>query len=107
MKATWLAVVLLLFVVSLSVKASEKNAVADLSPLAQSIPSKINLNTADVRMLTQSFKGIGKKRAQAIVHYRETQGTFKSVADLAAVRGLGRSFINTHLAELQTVFTVE
>ena len=51
----------------------------------------INLNKADVDTLTQSFKGIGRKRAEAIVAYREANGEFKSLDDLALVKGIGRS----------------
>ena len=107
MKATLFAAVLLLSIVSLSVEAAVPNnsAPASSPPVVKTLP-KININTADVSALTQSFKGIGKKRAEAIVHYRETHGAFKSVADLAAVRGLGETFVSAHLAALQLVFSV-
>lgn len=106
MKATLFAAVLLLSVVSLSVEAAVPNVRPSSSPpVAQNLP-KININTADVSALTQSFKGIGKKRAEAIVQYRETHGAFKSVADLAEVRGLGQTFVSAHLAALQLVFSV-
>ncbi len=107
MKATWFAVVLLLFVVSLSAEAGVKMSAPGASPPTVLVPSKINLNTADASVLTQSFKGIGKKRAEAIVHYRETHGVFKSVASLAEVRGLGKTFVSAHLVALQSVFSVE
>lgn len=99
MKATLFAVVLLLFVASFPSFAVEKNKQ----------PSKplviINLNKADVSTLTHSFKGIGKKRAEAIVDYREAHGDYRSVADLAGVRGL-RSFVNKNLLQLQKAFAV-
>lgn len=74
---------------------------------AVEVAPKINLNTANVPILIQSFKGIGKVRAQAIVHYRETNGPFKSVEDLAQVTGLGKQFVSKHLEELQQVFVVK
>jgi len=106
MKATLFAVVLSLFVVSFSAVA-EVEGVSETPPPVEQIPSKINLNKADVQTLTQSFKGIGKKRAEAIVAYREKNGAFKSVGALAEVRGLGKSFVNSHLDQLQSVFVVE
>jgi len=107
MKATLFAVILLLFVVSFSAQADEKNVEQRASPpIAQTI-DKINLNKADVSTLTNSFKGIGKKRAEAIVKYREEHGDFKSIDDLAQVRGMGKAFVNSHLAQLQEVFAVE
>ena len=48
----------------------------------------VNVNQATVEQLTQ-LPGIGKSKAQAIVDYRTEQGKFKSVADLAQVKGIG------------------
>lgn len=49
---------------------------------------KINLNTATLAELT-TLKGIGEKKAQAILEYREKQGKFSSVDQLADVTGIG------------------
>ena len=67
----------------------------------------INLNTADASTLAHAFKGIGKKRAEAIVLYREEHGRFKSVSELAHIRGLGLSFVTRNLPQLDAVFVVE
>ncbi|WP_225417966.1 helix-hairpin-helix domain-containing protein [Levilactobacillus huananensis] len=48
----------------------------------------VNLNTATVADL-QQLTGIGEKKAQKIVAYREEHGSFKSVKDLAQVSGFG------------------
>ncbi|WP_204381398.1 ComEA family DNA-binding protein, partial [Aeromonas veronii] len=47
-----------------------------------------DINTATLAELT-SLKGIGDKKAQAIVDYREKQGKFTSVDQLADVNGIG------------------
>lgn len=107
MKATMFAVLLSFFVVSLSTQAIAQEAKTTAPPIVKQELKKINLNKASLQALTGSFKGIGQKRAEAIVSYREANGGFKSIEDLAQVRGLGKSFVNTHLAQLQEVFSVE
>ena len=48
----------------------------------------VNLNTATETEL-QTISGIGQKRAQDIIAYRESNGGFKSVDDLKNVSGIG------------------
>ena len=50
--------------------------------------SKINLNTATAEEL-QTISGIGAKRAEDIIAYRESHGGFQSVDDLKNVSGIG------------------
>ena len=103
MKATVFAVVLSFCSLSLPAYALTKEP-----PLAaDQLKPHINLNQADASILAQSFKGIGKKRANAIVAYRESHGGFKSVAELANVRGVGNAFVKGHLNQLQDVFVVK
>lgn len=47
----------------------------------------INLNTADVNLLT-TLKGIGKSRAEEIVKYREENGKFDKIEDIMNVPGI-------------------
>jgi competence protein ComEA len=49
----------------------------------------VNINTADAATLSRELKGIGMKRAQAIVEYRQKHGPFKSAEELALVKGIG------------------
>lgn len=103
MKATWFAVLFSL-VMSCPVQATE--VVTSPPSATKQAQTKINLNSANVQQLTNSFKGIGHKRAQAIVTYRATHGQFKSIDDLAGVRGIGRQFVKKNLLKLQQLFTV-
>ena len=48
----------------------------------------VNLNTASKEEL-QSVNGIGPKKADAIIAYREKNGLFKTVDDLKNVNGFG------------------
>lgn len=47
----------------------------------------LDLNTADAKAL-EEMKGVGPAKAQAIVEYRNQNGPFKSVDDLAKVPGI-------------------
>ena len=49
----------------------------------------VNINTASAKEL-ETLPGIGAKKAQAIVEYREEHGgSFKSVDELKEVKGIG------------------
>jgi competence protein ComEA len=52
------------------------------------ITDKININTADEAALVK-IKGVGKKKAEAIVAYRKDHGNFASVEDLRKIKGFG------------------
>ena len=62
-------------------------------PLLISAGESININTADKAAL-MSIKGIGEKRAEAIIAYREQNGPFKSVDQLAEIKGVGKVFVD-------------
>ncbi|MHA2633079.1 helix-hairpin-helix domain-containing protein [Streptococcus agalactiae] len=49
---------------------------------------KINLNKADLSSL-QTISGVGAKRAQDFLDYRDSQGGFKTIDDLKNVSGIG------------------
>ena len=54
---------------------------------------KINLNTATAEQLAKALTGIGMKKAEAIVRYREQYGVFTSLEQLQEVPGIGPSFL--------------
>lgn len=76
-------------------------AAADSQSHAVSIATgKININSADAHTLASSIKGIGLKKAQAIVDYRETYGPFSNIQDLASVSGIGEKTVAKNAALL-------
>ncbi|TWT16589.1 helix-hairpin-helix domain-containing protein [Streptococcus sp. sy010] len=55
---------------------------------SQLASSKVNINQASLSDL-QTISGIGAKRAQDIIDYRESNGSFQTVDDLKKVSGIG------------------
>jgi len=62
--------------------------------------SPININTADVEALA-SLKGIGTKKAEAIIAWREKNGGFTSVEQLLEVKGIGAAILDANRESLQ------
>lgn len=60
----------------------------------------VNLNTADAETLQRELAGIGATKAQAIVAYRETHGSFASVDELLEVKGIGEATLNKNREKL-------
>ena len=54
---------------------------------------RVNINTADAATLDRVLNGIGPSKAEAIVLYRKANGPFKSIDQLASVKGIGLSTI--------------
>lgn len=69
------------------VPAKGEQAPAVAPPVVQST-DKVNLNTADVAAL-QTLSGIGQKKAEKIIDYRQQHGNFKTIDDLKNVSGFG------------------
>ena len=66
---------------------SEKDKVKSVADSA-----KININKADANTL-QQLSGIGEKKAQAIIDYRNKVGKIKDIAELSKIDGLGSTTI--------------
>jgi competence protein ComEA len=49
----------------------------------------VNVNTASASEIAEELKGIGLKKAEAIVEYRKTNGQFETVESLTEVKGIG------------------
>lgn len=60
----------------------------------------ININSADASALAEGLQGVGEKRAQAIVAYRQANGPFQSIDGLTEVKGIGESIIEKNRGNL-------
>ena len=54
----------------------------------------VDINTATADQIASGLKGVGKSKAEAIVKDREKNGPFKSVDDLARVKGVKTAVIS-------------
>lgn len=61
--------------------------------------SLININTADVNLLTQ-LKGIGVKKAEAIIAWRDANGKFKTLEQLLDVKGIGDAILEANRSKI-------
>ena len=67
---------------------SEKGNLSNTTP-SNLKQGTVNINTAMLEEL-QTIKGIGKKKAEAILQYRKEHGAFRTKEDLLQVKGIGK-----------------
>lgn len=62
--------------------------------VANPVSARVNINIADGETLAAELKGIGIKRAKAILTYRDEHGPFKSIDDLVKVKGISKRIVD-------------
>lgn len=64
------------------------------------LAGKVDINRATASELAKNLKGIGDKKARAIIKYRRKHGRFKSVNDLLNVKGIGKKTLEVNRKDL-------
>ena len=64
--------------------------------MASAWAGPVDLNSADAETIARELNGIGTTKAQAIVEYREKNGSFSSAEDLLNVTGIGPQILRAN-----------
>lgn len=70
---------------------------------APAFAEAININKADAKTLATGIKGIGMKKAEAIVAYRKAHGPFKTVDELTMVKGIGAKTVDNNRKSMRVM----
>lgn len=114
-KAFCLAVVIACGITSYPTLAAQSTAKAEATTANASSPHvkekavksdeseehTVSINTASADELAAALNGVGMKKAQAIINYREENGPFKTVEDLKQVPGMGNSLVERNVSRLK------
>ena len=61
----------------------------------------VNINTAEEAELATLLSGVGLKKAQEIVRYRNENGPFEKAEDLAQVKGIGPTMVDKNRSRIK------
>lgn len=62
---------------------------------------QVSINEASAEALSAAMNGVGLKKAQSIVSYREQYGPFTAVEQLKEVPGIGDSLVERNASRLK------
>jgi competence protein ComEA len=69
-------------------------------PAPAAAVEKVDINTADEAALAAALKGVGLRKAAAIIEYRDQHGGFRTIDELANVRGIGLNTVDQNIERL-------
>lgn len=84
----------------LSAQSAEKNSPAVKKPQAVQAVAKVNINKADAKTLADTLNGVGLKKAEAIVGWRNKFGKFVRIEQLMEVKGIGEKTLERNRAAI-------
>ena len=76
-------------------------AAAPLAGAAEAGLMKVNINTDDAVTIAEVLNGVGMKKAEAIVAYREANGAFQDASELIKVRGIGEGTVSKNMDRIE------
>lgn len=68
---------------------------------AQTQDDRVSINDATPEQLSTAMNGVGLKKAQSIVSYREQYGPFSAIEQLKEVPGIGNVLVERNAAKLK------
>jgi len=68
---------------------------------AQPQQEQVSINEATAEQLSAVLNGVGLKKAQAIVSYREQYGPFSAIQQLSEVPGIGNALIERNASRMK------
>jgi|TARA_R110000822_G_scaffold92723_9_gene213843 competence protein ComEA len=77
------------FILAVCLSFASLLALPALAETSEAPLVSVNINTASAAEIAEVLQGVGESKAQAIVEYREANGAFSSVEDIAQVKGIG------------------
>lgn len=81
--------------------AQQRSTATQTDRTQTSNSNTVNINQADAATLAQVLVGIGDKKAQAIIDYRNTHGAFTTIEQLDNVKGIGAATIEKNRARVR------
>ena len=83
--------------------ASAATAVVDTKPAKQEAgnAAQVSINSASAQELMAVMSGVGLKKAESIVSYREKYGPFTDLEQLKEVPGMGNTLVERNLSQLK------
>lgn len=80
---------------------AKQESITTTRPAAADDAFKVSINAASAEELAQMMNGVGLKKAESIVRYREANGPFTSLEDLTAVPGIGAALVERNLPQIK------
>lgn len=65
-----------------------------LVPFSLFAATPLDINTATAAELAAVMSGVGSKKAEAIIAYRDANGRFESIEQLSEVKGIGEALLS-------------
>lgn len=77
--------------VSVTAETTKHAATQITAGTVQPSVGTLNINTASADEIAKALSGIGEKKAEEIVRYREANGPFKDKTELLKIKGIGEA----------------
>lgn len=70
-------------------------------PVGEKRGEQVSINNASAQELASALNGVGLKKAESIVSYREKYGPFSQLEQLKEVPGMGNALVERNLSRIK------